>query len=182
MQSFIWFLTFLFALAIPVAAHADTITTFLLTSSDNDFSGTLNIDTTTGKIINSYFYGRGILFQGAPTFQEKDPRGLDIYIAHFDRYPDLTDITGSYAALALPVMSLIAYGGSEICSLSFACGGGSYPDNFASYVRQKDGYDREDHGTESGLLTPVAEPSTFILLGTGIIGLIGTAHRKLLRA
>jgi hypothetical protein len=161
------------ALFLPAfAAHADTITGFVLTSSLA--SGTVQIDTTTGVVesidLTSPAVQSGDTF--AYTYYDAGEDGItEIAEGYFPPEPANGEIE---IIIYLPVNTLVGYDGGAICSLDNPCDPTS-PHPVISFG---------NHSGEAvdGTLSPTPEPSSLTLLATGVVGIAGVARRKLLRA
>jgi hypothetical protein len=164
--------------ASTLVVRADTVVPFDFNATlvGGTVSGIVDVDITKGQFTTVDFTaiigGISHLFD-TPTFnQGAVPNPATLYVGIF------TDSSsGDMFQIALPPTSLIGYTGSAVCSLSLACN--PTLDIPTIFIQVK-----TDMGNiaESGSLTPAAvatpEPSTFALLGTGILGLAGAARRK----
>jgi len=187
----------IFALAAPsLAAHADTISTFHLYSANYDghIDGILEINTTTGQP----GYGSFTMFVNAPPRsglpnQQFSFSGLfspaecnDCEFAPSSLSFSLGGYPRSFLYLEVPLSTLVDYTGGPLCSGLYAhpCyGGGS-----GSYYIAADSYYFNSiqyiGNANLDLLSTVqtVEPSTFVLLGSGALGLLGVAKRKFIDA
>jgi PEP-CTERM motif len=182
--------TLVFAVS-SIAAHADFVDTFAVSITTgggflptDTASGTLALNVTTGRWVSadvSYYYG------GNPEDIVATFTTLDGYYPHSEFiYTFFLSDQNSNApfSLALPVSSLVGYTGGSICSMESPCADGvSFTSAFAF-----PGSPSTDPYVESGSLTLISsvdppsavtpEPSTFALVGTGLLSLAGAARRK----
>ncbi len=169
-------------LALTLAAHADTFSTFNVNgafTTGNTLAGTLTLDTTTHLFSAANLTAAGAsynaTFSNAPTSQ--GPGAGDFSIV-------LTSQTSTQTAtfdLFLPVTNLNGYTGSALCSTTLPCGTAQD----ASTITINFGLFSIGDTLASGSITPTAatpEPSTLALLGTGLLGAVGTLRRRILPA
>jgi len=182
--------TLVFAVS-SLAAHADIVDTFAVSiKTGSGFlptdtaGGTLALDVTTGRWVSadvSYYYG------GNPEDIVATFTTMDGYYPHSEFiYTFFLSDQNSDApfSLALPVASLVGYTGGSICSMESPCADGVDFTSAFSFP----GSPSTDPYVESGSLTLISsvdppsavtpEPSTFALVGTGLLSLAGAARRK----
>lgn len=196
MRRFFSGLLFVTTALLSTQAHADSVfpitVSFTYNTSTYDLgelSGNVDIDPDTGVItgIDATFENQlgSFSFTGAPEFQNPSPGGyLGAFLANGGQF----DPNGAQFLLLLDTPSLVNFTGAFICSDSHQC------DGYQSDIQVNDpsneqGYDNIIllDGTlgvppvgDTGAGADVPEPSSVMLLGTGIV-LCGCAFRRKLR-
>lgn len=156
-------LALLSALAIPAAAHADTFN-FSATGSSGAFSGSGTLTASLqagGAYLISDITGTGVTGLIAPgSFNGNDnllfPAATPTLDAHGFSFTDVN--------------------GSDHFDVNIFNNGGGY---FA-FLKDEDNFSQTVPVAFSLAPSAVPEPSTFILLGTGILGLAGATRRRFL--
>lgn len=161
------------ALAIPIVTHADTVTNFNISGilQGGSLSGTLPIDITTGRFQTPNFTvslnGTGYLFNSLYG------QGMTLQ----NTFGVFMDAGGDFFQIALDLTSLMGYGGSSLCALSTPC---SFPPGDTAGLPSL--FQFGPRGplvfVQSGALTVTPEPSAFLLVGSGLIGIAGAVRRK----
>jgi hypothetical protein len=144
-------------------------------------SGTFTVDTTAGVVLSADFLYLGqtfstILAQG-PFDCCGDPNSLPIGYALFAGTSN-QDLPALHFLLSGTTAkdSLVGYMGGNVCSNNTPCG----PDS-DQHFWESAYHDPNNNvvGLMSGSTAPAPEPSTFMLLGSGVLGLAGVIRRKL---
>ena len=176
--------------AASFAAHADTITTFKLSTSTDvltDVSGTLLFDSTNGQFLSSSIVvdpRRNGLDDGPYYIDQVEAGSQTIDRSTSTENVLFIDQSGRatfFLSLAIDptqINPLIGYSGGPVCAY-FSCGAYTTTSYF-----NVDGSQASEVGVLLGSLTPIAvtttpEPSSFVLLGTGLLGVAGVLRKRL---
>ena len=159
------------AVGLSAVAHADT--TFNLTNatfaSGGTATGTIQIDTTAGTFdtLDLRVTADGITdaFSGVPSHQS---------VFQGNQYFEYSYADGDLLLIELPVASLVGYAGGPICPTS-SCSG--YTGYFSS-----EGGKNLDRFTTGSLVAATPEPSSILLLSTGLLSIAGATRRRLFHA
>lgn len=159
------------SLCMPAVSHADTV--FHLVNNTYEgggvATGTVNIDTVNGVFdsvnIDLTLSGADYLFTGAPATQ----------VAGFDNntqyYEYSFDAGNDALTIDIPVGSLVGYSGGLLCTDANLCGSGYEGD-----LQLADG---TLYGAATGSLAATPEPSSLILLGSGVLAGVGVVRRRI---
>lgn len=162
-------------LSISGVARADGFITFDLNASflsGGSINGTLLLDSTQNAFTQGQFTvnseGNVYSLSGLP-FPNQQANYLEEAFSSA-----VTPDESVGLLLYLPISSLAGYDGSAVCSLTVACGPG-----IATYF--VNAFDTTTVSAETvidGSVSPVPEPSSVTLLGTGVLGVAGVLRKQ----
>jgi len=177
-RAFQIFLLPAFCLGVTLAAHADTVKTFNLVGvtlqSGATATGSITIDVTTGQYLTG-----NITYVGVSTYVFDGPFQNQEVFRGNQYYGDVYMLPGQMGDdfdIDLPVVSLVGYNGGALCSVTAQCD--HYVGGFATDANG----DNYDYAVTGSLVSsPVTEPSSIMLLGTGclcIVSAVGAVRSR----
>jgi hypothetical protein len=178
----------------PSCLHADTITTFALDGftfleTPASLTGTVTVDVTTGIVtgINAT-YTAGSLTDVFTVVQASSPPPM---AGEYAFMQSINISTKDSLFFTFPISSLSGYAGGPVCFYYIAYPYGTCPvpgpfdPPMAYYVSQFIEFPMFENIIKTGTLDPIStttpEPSTFLLVGSGLIGILtlsGPLRRK----
>jgi hypothetical protein len=166
--------------ASSLAARADTISTFSLTNftftTGGSATGTVTIDTTTG-----ISPGADITF----VLGSLDEHFTEVFAQGFigvTHELDYQDEAGDLFIIPLPESSLVGYAGSIVCSIDALSSRANCNRAVGDIYGPNGEYDFQSGALTFDSSTTTPEPTSLVLLGTGLLGAVGAIRRKLFKA
>lgn len=164
-----------------VTAHADSITNFNLSAilQTGISQGIVTVDTANGRVMGGDFT---VNIPASSAFPTRTTRFTNLQNAGSNGTNQIADfVSGTdMFALSLPVTSLVGYTGSYVCSTTqrAGCTIANSPGYYPTIYRYFGGELAAAAVTGSLTATQTPEPSTFMLLGAGLIGMIIATRQR----
>ena len=175
----------LFSLALVIygasaSAYADSITNFTFSAAlqSGTAQGTIMIDTINGQITGGNFTANAPAPPGLPAVMDVFTTLRNAGYNGTNQIADFVSGTDTFE-LSLPLVSLVGYSGSSICSITERTGctiansPSYYPTLFIYFNHEL------AEAAVTGSLTPSSapEPSIYVMLGAGLAWVIGAARK-----
>ena len=176
----------LFSLALVICgasatAYADSITNFNFSAAlqSGTAQGTIAIDTSNGQITGGNFTVNAPAPPGLPAVMDVFTTVRNAGYNGTNQIADFVSGTDRFE-LSLPLVSLVGYSGSSVCSTAerTGCTNANSPSYYPTIFIYFGGELAD--AAVTGSLTPSSapEPATYLLLGAGLVGVIGAACKR----
>ncbi len=163
---------------VSIHAHADTLSTFsadgVTFRGGGTATGNVIIDVTNGIVQSGSFLFVNSVISSTHDLLINQVNGSS---GGDPAYFNIQDSAGNDLLFAIPALSFVGYGGGLL-----AFGTSYYP---AGSLFANDGFGKldlvssvETGGGAGGNTSMTPEPSSFVLLGTGLLGLVGVVRKR----